>query len=265
MTERELFLTAILGCSRSDLYSRPPALTPDQERALVDMENRRRAGEPLQYILGTWDFMGLPLQIDPRVLIPRPETEILVETAIRVVHEHLPPGDLTVLDIGTGSGNMAIALAKSLPASRVTTIDISPDALAVARENARRHGVVDQIRFVLADVKEFFRSLAKDGQRFHVIVSNPPYIPTSQLSCLPLDVQQEPQTALDGGADGLYYLRQIIGRSGEFLHPGGTIFLEIGDGQGPAVSPMFSPTIFGAPLFIKDYTGTDRVVWAKKA
>ena len=265
MTSRELFLTSILGCRRVDLYVNPRPLTLEEENRLADMEARLNAGEPPQYIVGSSEFLGLLFAVDHRVLIPRPETEILVDSAVHLLVEQFPSvPSLKFLDIGTGSGNIAVSLAKSFATSDTTAIDISPDALAVAHHNATVHGVADRIHFQFTDVRTYFVSQAKGQAPFDAIFSNPPYISTHQLSSLPLDVQHEPHGALDGGADGLYYLRYIIQQGGHFLRPGGFLFLEIGDGQAAAVTEIFKTTSFSAPVFIKDHVGTQRVVWARR-
>jgi len=266
MNERELLLTSIRGCRRVDLYVDPAPLLPHETERLAVMESRRLAGEPLQYILGECDFMGLTLKVDPRVLIPRPETEILVDTAVQMIKgQGVASSDkINILDVGTGSGSIAVALAKNFPLSAITTIDISADALALARENAVAHHVSSQIRFVLADMREYFGQISTENM-FDVIISNPPYIPTGQLRFLPRDVQQEPWSALDGGEDGLYYLRQIIQSGQNFLKPGGLLFLELGDGQSRATIDLLNTTsVFPKHGLVQDYVGTDRIVWAQR-
>lgn len=267
MNERELFLTALLKCRREELYIHPRVLSEEEEARLAGMEARRKIGEPVQYITGYCEFMGLPLNVDCRVLIPRPETEILVDSALRMIssHFHIPPArgrrddrdrekivservsqtqqnfpvSLRILDIGTGSGNIAVAMAKFMENSLLTTLDISGDALDLARENAELNGVADRIEFVHAHINEYFMAPYVSG-RFDVVIANPPYIPTAQLNFLPVDVQYEPLSALDGGEDGLYYFRLILAKGAHVLKPGGFLFFEVGDTQAAKVAALIS-------------------------
>ena len=183
--------------------------------------------------------MGLNFTVDPRVLIPRPETEILAQAAIDFVkYSKRKPVD--ILDIGTGSGNIAVALAKHLTNSNVVAVDISREALEVALDNACRHIVEKKIRFIQSDI---FSNLheAAENQKFDIIVSNPPYIRTEDLKRLPLDVQKEPKIALDGGYDGLDFYRRIIRESPRYLKIGGMLFLEFGNGQADKIKEMMEP------------------------
>ena len=190
MTEVEQMLTAVLHCSRTELYVCPPALSLEQQALLDEMQARRAGGEPLQYILGFCEFMGLRLKVDARVLIPRPETELLVERAVDILRRR--SGPQRILDIGTGSGNIAIALARFLDDAHVSAIDVSEAALHLARENAQVHGVSSKIDFFQMD---FFQMNSSDPftQKFDAIIANPPYIRSGQIPLLPKDVQQEPR------------------------------------------------------------------------
>jgi len=202
MTEDEIILTHILPCQPINLLLNKPALTVFQKEQFENYRRRRAAGEPLQYILGTCNFMGLELAVNPAVLIPRPETEQLVDAALK----YFKGG--RALDLGTGCGNIAIALAKFVPQSQIVSIDNSVQALEVARANARYHGVENRIEFIQADMAVSLRGAKRrsnDTILFDLIISNPPYIPTDQLRCLPRDVQNEPAIALDGGEDGLNF------------------------------------------------------------
>lgn len=265
MTEQELMLTAILNCRRVDLYLRPEVeLDAAQTAALSAMRERRAAGEPLQYILGSWDFHGLTLKTDPRALIPRPETEGLVEHLLQIFASC--PRPVRVLDVGTGSGNIAVALAKCLPEARVTAVDISSGALALARENAAQAGVAERIDFILADLLTWLADgPGEDGPLFDIVAANPPYIPTGDLPSLPPEVLREPLRALDGGPDGLRYIRHIIAAAPAYLAAGGRLALEIGDGQADAVQSLLqSRGAYDDVNVLPDYTGTGRTVVATR-
>ena len=258
MTEQELMLTSILGCRRVDLYVDKHPLSNGQARRFEAIKKRRQEGEPLQYILGSCEFMGLELSVDERVLIPRPETEILVEEALKIYRDRMS-GHCRILELGTGSGNIAIALAKNLPQSRVTTVDISLEALECARFNAKKHGVLEQIHFLQSGMIPFLRD--REPAMFDFIVSNPPYIALSGLNNLPADVRREPPAALEGGKDGLFFIRGIMAHSHRLLRQGGFLCLEIGDGHRKAVEKIFKENPFYTRVdFKKDYAGTDRIV-----
>jgi release factor glutamine methyltransferase len=254
MSEDEIILTHVLDCSRIDLHLNKPVLTPKQQQRFDEYVARRKAGEPLQYILGVAHFYGLEFKVNPAVLVPRPETEILVEEALRRFKGS------SILDIGTGSGNIAVTLAKHIPQARVTAIDISEDALAVARENARAHGVADRIDFVRADILQGFAS----GQAFDMVVSNPPYIPSEQIASLPADVQKEPRMALDGGEDGLKFCQMLIKSSPPLLRKGGCLMMEFGDGQGFALRALCEQTrAFSHIEILHDLNGKERILHGK--
>jgi release factor glutamine methyltransferase len=253
MTEDEIILTHILKCRPIDLAVNKPALTPVQQEQFEDYRLRRKNGEPLQYILGTCNFMGLELAVNPSVLVPRPETEQLVDTALK----HFKGG--RALDLGTGSGNIAIALAKFVPQSKIVSIDISAEALDLAIANARRHQVEGQIQFIYDDLLVLLRPIK--GDLYDLIISNPPYIPTSQLSGLPRDVQNEPAMALDGGADGLDFYRIIIKYTPHLLRIGACLMMEFGDGQSEAVKKLIeAQKAFSNTSIIPDLAGRDRII-----
>lgn len=259
MTERELLLTAVRKCERIDLYVDPRPLTPQEHSAYEGMCRRYQSGEPLQYILGECDFLGHKIAVSPKVLIPRPETEILVDTIIAKLQNNISR-PCRILDLGTGSGNIAIALAKTFDSCHVTAIDISLDAIAVAKQNAAANGVASRIDFVCADMLSW-----KTDEYFDCIVSNPPYIKTSELDSLPPDVRQEPRLALDGGVDGLNFYRAILAHAHHYLKPGGFLFLEIGDGQAPLIQTLAKEYPFYKNLcFYPDYTKTERIVSLQK-
>jgi release factor glutamine methyltransferase len=230
MNAREIMLTAILDCDRTRLYADPKPLTSEQQKILNHMESRLIAGEPLQYIVGFTEFMGLKIQVDHRVLIPRPETEIMVELALEYF-KRKKQDRIKILDLGTGSGNIAIALAYFLPYAHVTSVDVSSDALIVAAKNAMVHKVRDRIDFIHMDMKDYLSIAQKSSQGFDFIISNPPYIKTNDLLSLPQDVQREPKPALDGGEDGLSFYRIIVKDALPLLSPEGICMMEMGDGQ----------------------------------
>jgi len=219
----------------------------------VGLVGRRLKHEPLQYILGEQEFMALPFAVSPDVLIPRWDSELLVEEAIGLGEA---AAELRVLDLGTGSGALAVSLAVYLPRARVWAVDISAPALEVARQNACRNGVGDRIEFLEGDL---FAPLPP-GLKFHLIVSNPPYLTAQELASLPEEVKKEPRLALDGGKDGLEFYRRIIPTAGEFLLPGGALLLEVGWRQGDIVAGIMAGHGYRSPRVKKDYRGKDRVV-----
>ena len=249
--DARLMLAHLLGES-------PLAMALNGERPLAEgtraayarMTARREAREPLQYVTGEAGFMGLELRVTPDVLCPRPDTELLCEEALRA----LPQGGGRALDIGAGSGAIALALAKRSGA-RVTAVDVSEAALAVARENARRVGA--GVRFLQGDL---FSPVA--GERFDVIVSNPPYIADGEWNALMPEVRREPKLALLGGEDGLDFYRRICAEAARHLSPGGALLLEIGYDQKDAVEALLARHI-GAPFARRDYGGNWRVAGAR--
>lgn len=259
MTEKEQMLISILKCRRIDLYTRTLELTKEQQQQYEKMVKRRKAGEPLQYIIGFCDFFGYRIFLDDRVLIPRPETEILIEEVLTFMQAQ-PQKEYSVLDIGTGSGNIPIALTKERANCHVTAVDISEDALCLAKDNARFNSVDDRIDFVGADMNAYLSEALRQGEKFDIIVSNPPYIPTAQLEALPADVKREPLLALDGGSDGMMFYRLIVEKSHQLLNPQGAIFLEMGDGQKDLMHDLFAlyPQ-FISVSHITDYTNTPRI------
>ena len=227
------------------------AVDARKQAAYEAMLARREAREPMQYILGEAGFMGLTFRVAPGVLCPRPDTEILCEEALRRIR----PG-MRVLDIGTGSGALAVSIARLAPESRVTAVDVSDTALAIARDNARSNGA--DVRFVRSDC---FGALA--GERFDMIISNPPYIDRQEMEMLMPEVRQEPALALFGGEDGLDFYRRISREAGTYLSEGGVLLFEIGWRQKDAVAALLSRCI-GEPFALKDYGDNWRVVGAVK-
>ena len=265
MNAEELLLTAIRKCRRVDLYIDSRPLTPEEQRSYDALRARYQNGEPLQYVLGECDFMGIALAVDPSVLIPRPETEILVDIIIQNLRSRNYAKPCRILDLGTGSGNIAIALAKAVEPCQVTALDISEDAIAVAQRNAAANGVARKIQFLREDMRAGLVANRAWMENFDCIVSNPPYIKTSAIEHLPADVRQEPRLALDGGADGLRFYETIIRRAHQYLKPEGYLFFEIGDGQAASVKALLEKSPFYRNIcFYPDYTQTDRIVSAQK-
>ena len=256
--EAELLLAHALSTERLELYLHPErVLTPEERARFRELIRRRRAGEPLQYLLGEVEFMGLKLRVNERVLIPRPETEGLVELVLR----EFKPGEergrgLRVLDLGTGSGAIAIALAQALPQSRVLAIDISTEALELAQENAQRNGI-GNVEFRHSDW------FSKVTEEFDIIVANPPYVAREEAEALPREVRAEPREAWDGGPGGLEHLKRIIADAPKHLVAGGRLYLEIGAGQGAAIRESALATgAFDPVEVLRDLAGRERYLWA---
>jgi release factor glutamine methyltransferase len=220
-----------------------------------ELHQRRRAGEPVAYLLGVREFYGRPFAVDRRVLIPRPDTEHLVEVALtRTRHLSL---SARVLDLCTGSGCVAVSLGRERPTSRVLGADISPDALAVAVENALRLGAYN-VAFLLSDL---WAALRPGRDRFDLVTANPPYIAAGDIPGLAVDIRAyEPLLALEGGADGLDFYRRIVAEAPAFLAEGGVLAVEIGFDQGQAVQGLFAAAGYRAVALQRDYGGLDRVV-----
>jgi len=254
--EAEWMLCEALSLDRVGLYLNFDKPLNDAELAAFrGMVQRRAKREPLQYILGSQEFMGLDFQVTPAVLIPRHDTEVLVAEAVQ-----RGAGIRSILDIGTGSGCVAVALAKSLPEAEVSSVDVSAEALAVARDNAEKNQV--SVRFFHGSL---FEPLA--GRRFDMIVSNPPYIPADEIATLQQEVRGfEPLGALDGGADGLDFYRSIVSGAPEHLTPGGWLLFEVGAGQAPQVLELLRTGGFPVDCFSQtDPAGIERVVGGRLA
>ncbi len=225
----ELLLAHTLKVDRVKLYvdlDRP--LEKEELSAYRGLIQRRLGGEPTQYLVGHKEFYGRRFEVDPRVLIPRPETELLVEAVLRELPKDAP---CRVLDLCTGSGCVAVTVAAERPQASVWAVDLSPRALEVARLNADKHGVAGRVTFYEGDLY----APLPPGARFDVVASNPPYVKSAELPGLQREVQREPKEALDGGADGLDVVRRIAAHALPHLKPGGLLALEIGDDHGEAV------------------------------
>ncbi len=259
MNEAELVLTHLLNCDRLFLYlNKDKNLDEDKTALISSILKRRLKGQPVQYILGFTEFMGLEFKVDKRVLIPRPETEILVEAAIQGLKNIEKPN---VLDIGTGSGCIAVSLAKNIPNCKIKAADISPEALELAGQNADlNHLPHERIEFMQSDL---FAGLST--QEFDLIISNPPYVPTQELKSLAREISFEPVLALDGGIDGLDFYRRITSQAAGYLKEGGLLAFEVGINQAGQVKDMLeAEEKFDDLRIIEDYNNIQRVLIARK-
>jgi len=251
--DAEVLLAHVLRCDQAALLTHPERLlSPAEADQLESFLNRRLASEPMQYITGSQEFFGLLFEVTPAVLIPRPETEHLVEAAL----EHIGREAVRILDVGTGSGAIAISLAHARPQSHVTAVDLSPAALEVARRNAQRHGVLDRVTFLQSNLLG-----SVDGTDFDVVVSNPPYIAEGEV-LEPQVSNYEPQSALYAGPTGLEVYERLIPEARKLLKPGGWLLLEIGFGQQPAVEALLRG--WRSVAVVHDLQGIPRVVQATR-
>jgi release factor glutamine methyltransferase len=264
--QAELLLAHALGVARMRLYlDFERVLTNGQVNQYRELIRRRGQREPLQQITGSASFCGLEIRLNRAVLVPRPETELLAEAGWKVLQtlatRAASPAP-QALDFGTGSGCLAIALAVKCPTARICALDVSPEALAVAEQNAAAHGISDRIRFVLS---LGFAAVSVDT-RVDLIVGNPPYVATAEIDTLQPEVRDfEPRLALDGGADGLRFYREIAAAGKQFLCPGGKVLLEFGDGQGTAVEKIFSEQNWIVEELKQDYTQRPRILVARRS
>ena len=253
--DAELLLAHVLGCRPVDLFAHPERLLSLTEADQFESFIRRRlASEPLQYITGVQEFFGLPFEVSPAVLIPRPETEHLVEAVLqRLDHQ----ADLRIVDVGAGSGAIAVTLAHALPRSRVTAVDLSPTALEVTSRNAQQHGVADRVTLLLSDLLA-----ALDAADLDAVVSNPPYIANGEV-LEPQVANYEPHSALYAGPTGLEIYERLIPQAAQALKPQGWLMMEIGYGQRSAVENLLRDWTDVA--FLDDYQGIPRVVVARRS
>jgi release factor glutamine methyltransferase len=259
----EILLAHALNVGRVDLYIQYDKPVESRELAgFKKLIQRRLQREPVAYIVGGKGFWSLDLKVTADVLIPRPETEVLVETALSIIPPGTPSTPLKVLDLGTGSGALILALAKERKGHQFYAVDRSQKALTVARENAQRHGLEAVVTFLLGD---WFEPVSGRHRYFDLIVSNPPYISSPDLEALPLEVlQYEPREALDGGPDGLGAIRLVIESAASHMAPGGWLLFEIGYDQWASVERLVAATGSYTDLtLIKDHSGLDRVVRAR--
>lgn len=255
-SEARLFLREILGVTAARIAAYPEdALTPEQAERFADLLARRESGEPVAYLLGVRGFYGRDFQVGPAVLIPRPETELIVD----LVRERVPAGAApAILDLGTGSGALAVTLALELPAASVTAVDFSAAALGVARANAEALGA--RVRFVESD---WFAALAV-GERFEVIVSNPPYVADGDPHLAEGDVRFEPASALASGPAGLDDIVRIVAAAPAFLTPGGWLLLEHGYDQAAAVRELLLAGGFAEVASARDLAGIERITLGRR-
>lgn len=289
----EWLLAHVLNLPRLELFLKGNrSLSAVEMEAFRELVERRGQREPLQHILGTANFCGLELWVTPDVLVPRPETELLAERAVaflrdrvgahspqtrvaadvRRLHSNLETAEeaslltssathLMVLDIGTGSGCLPIFIVHEVPVARATTVDISPAALTVARENARRVGVVDRIEFIEGDG---FEALSQ-SKHYDLILSNPPYIPSDEIGRLEPEVRDfDPRLALDGGPDGLVFYRRIATQAAHRLKTGGKLMLELGHDQAAAVTEIFERQMWIVEALVPDYSRVPRILIARR-
>ncbi len=261
--QTELLLAHLLQRPRMQLYLNfEQALMPAQVECLRALVKRRGSREPLQHILGSTSFCGLEIAVNRHALIPRPETELLAERGWTFLNQlsTLNPQPSAALDFGTGSGCLAIALAHKCPAARVHAVDLSPPALALARDNAARHGLAERIEFLEGDG---FAAVPA-GSQFDLIISNPPYIPSAEIATLQPEVRDyDPCAALDGGPEGLDYYRRLAAEAGLFLKAGGRLMLECGDGQAPRVQAILEQQKWIVEAIQEDYNHIPRIVIAR--
>lgn len=252
--EAEFLLAAVLGLTRTRLLAfANETVDGAAEEKFWQFIERKKQGEPVAYITGESNFCGLTLRSDARALAPRPETEELTQYCANLFERGADPA---VLDLCTGSGCIALALAAKFPKGRITAVDLSEDALRLAAENARLTKLQERVQFLQSDLFE------NVSGTFDLIVSNPPYIPTADIAALSAEVHKEPRLALDGGADGLDIIRRIASVAADYLNPHGTLALEIGAGEAPAVCALFDGHRWEGGVK-KDFAGVDRFVFAR--
>ncbi|PIP67736.1 MAG: protein-(glutamine-N5) methyltransferase, release factor-specific [Candidatus Omnitrophica bacterium CG22_combo_CG10-13_8_21_14_all_43_16] len=253
--EAEMLLEFLFNCEKLDLYVRDFIINKTIEELYDMLASRRLNGESVQHITGRAEFMGLDFIVTKDVLIPRPETEILV-------NEILGAGFIApkILDLCTGSGNIAVSLAKSMPQAEIIATDISENALKIAEKNAVLHQASAGIKFYKGNL--FNALMFAKNPKFDIIVCNPPYIKEAEIPFLQKEVRSEPLIALNGGKDGLDFYRDIAKESRKFLRKGSSILLEMGFGQREAIEDIFlSYNIFSIYRVIRDFSGIERAIW----
>lgn len=259
----ELLLSHVLRLRRIQLYTNfEKPLTHAELTSFKILLQRRLQHEPLQYIIGTTEFMGREFLVDKRVLIPRPETEVLAEATVRYAKENFPSLSLKILDIGTGSGCLAVICAAMIENAVVTAFDISNEAVDVARSNAERNGVGKKIAFSVRDV--FDTSAADFAGRFHLVISNPPYISKSEFDGLQPEIREfEPSSATTDGSDGLSFYRRVANLARSLLESNGAVIVEHAYNQAVAVQEIFRNAGWESVDSVRDYSGNARCIVAK--
>jgi release factor glutamine methyltransferase len=263
--DAEVLLAHIIRKDRVWLVTHRDDVLADKDQQDFDDAIRRRIRrEPLQHIIGNQEFWGLEFKVTPDVLIPRPETEFIVEAALEIVHKRNQ--QVRIIDLCTGSGCIAVSLAKELTSAHVIATDASEKALAVARENARNHGVADRIRYLEGDLFDPLEEL-DIREQIDIIVSNPPYVRAGDLTTLQPEVRDyEPKLALVAGPEGTEIAAKIIKFASEYLKKNGLLIMEMGLGQVEALAKMVEATgAYAKPEILKDLAGIDRVIIARKA
>lgn len=254
----ELLLADVLKCSRMDLYLKyDQPLREDEKTIYRDHISRRGKREPVQYITGSVEFYGLEFEVNKNVLIPRPDTEILIE---EILNQTSKEDKLRILDVGTGSGNIPIVLAKHLSKSKITAIDISDNAIELARKNATKNEA--DVEFLISDIVNYSLDNSK---KYDLIVSNPPYIKLQEYTTLEKELlEYEPKNALTDNGDGLSFYKIISEKSDELLEKNGKLFFEVGYDQSEQVSEIMKLNKFNSIRTRTDYGGNSRVVWGLK-
>lgn len=267
--DAERLVRGVAGVSRVELYAGGRELAVGARRRIRSLAKRRAAGVPTAYLVGEADFCGVTLRVTPAVLIPRPETEQLVEAVLDILRRRYPVSATQnydkaprILDLGTGSGCIAVCLTIERPDCKIFAFDVSSRALQVARSNALRQGLAGRIRFQKSDV---YSAIRGGRMQYDVIISNPPYLASTAYKALPKDVRQEPRAALIAGRDGLDVIRRIVSGAPEHLVSGGTLALEIGEEQADAVGKLIRSTKGLEEAQVRrDLAGRDRIVIARR-
>jgi release factor glutamine methyltransferase len=258
LRESEMFLSHIFNCSRAELYLDNITVKEEYNRRFRNLLTSRARGVPLQYLVGSTEFMGLEFKVRPGVFIPRPETEILVETILEL-SAFSSQLSADILDIGTGCGNIAISLAEKFRKMHIFACDISDSALQLTKENCRLN------KTDVSLVKSSLFSAFKKEQKFSLIVSNPPYIKAQEIPGLSREIHYEPRLALDGGEDGLFYYQRIINEAPAYLQDRGLLVFETGDNQAEPVKEIFRQNgRFSILSVVKDYNDVERVIVARR-
>ncbi|MCD5406592.1 MAG: peptide chain release factor N(5)-glutamine methyltransferase [Desulfotomaculum sp.] len=261
--DAEVLLAHVLECARYQLYVNADAKLPTGKRHQYQcLVQKRTTGYPVAYLVGHKEFMGLDFAVTPAVLIPRPDTELLVEKALHLASRHKVNSPLLV-DVGTGSGAIAISLAHLLPSWRIIATDVSPAALLVAKQNAQTHNVGRRVSFLTGNLLEPLMSANKIKEAVAIITANLPYISTGDITGLSSEVKKEPFLALDGGEDGLELYRVLIPQADQLIKPGGYLLMEIGPGQGQKLLDLVAAPKWHSKLD-KDLAGRERLVVAEK-
>ncbi len=259
-TNAELLLAEIIGCNRLGLYlafERP--LNEEEKKTYREYIARRGKFEPLQYIIGNVEFFGLKFNVNEKVLIPRQETEILVEKILELVDKE---NHLSILDIGSGSGNISIALAKNIDSCSVTGLDISEDAVTVAADNCKLNDVESKVKFLVQDVFKLKNDSVQN--KFDVIVSNPPYVAEKEYATLQEEiVKYEPKIAVTDFSDGFNFYKEIIRKSEDLLNSGGFLFFEAALGQSEKIAGLMNDANFTNVNVVKDYSNIDRIIYGQ--